>query len=281
MDRKEINAAIFQDTVKFADQSEQLRTAIGKTKRTQRLILAKDNISENGHDRDRNARIVVSGKRTLEAASAYKGKKTCILNFASATNPGGGVARGSSAQEESLCRCSTLYFCLDTPDMRRNFYEPHRRANNPLYNDDIIYSPDVVVVKTDTDRPERMNSNDWYCVNVITCAASNLRERPSNPMNPFSGNRAAKITETELEKLLERRVRRIFEAAAGDENDVLILGAFGCGAFRNPPRVTAKVFHKMTNEFRKKFEIVEFAVFHSSRETENFEVFRREFQGEM
>ena len=58
-------------------------------------------------------RIVVSQKRTFDAASEYKGMKTAVHNFASATNPGGGVVRGANAQEECLCRCSGLYFNLN------------------------------------------------------------------------------------------------------------------------------------------------------------------------
>lgn len=60
---------------------------------------------------DLEGRIVVSGKRTLEASEIYakQGKRVCVLNFASATNPGGDVVHGSSAQEEAICRCSTLY----------------------------------------------------------------------------------------------------------------------------------------------------------------------------
>ena len=135
MDRRAINAAIFQDTVEMVNHSDRLQANIAKTRAEQKLFRAGTDIPEGGSDRQREAKIVVSGKRTLEAASAYQGKKTCILNFASATNPGGGVVNGSSAQEESLCRCSTLYFCLNAPELKRDFYGPHRSAGNPLYNE--------------------------------------------------------------------------------------------------------------------------------------------------
>lgn len=277
MGRREINAEIFQDTTEFLNESEKLLTATAETRQKQKLILADQDILESESSYDRDADIIVSGKRTLEAASAYKDRKVCILNFASATNPGGGVVHGSSAQEESLCRCSTLYFCLDTPELMRDFYLPHRKVGNPLYNDDIIYSPDVYVIKTDTSFPDRMKENDWYQVNVITCAAPNLRERPSNAMNPNAGNKAAKITEQELRVLLETRVRRIFKLAAAEGNEVLILGAFGCGAFRNPPDVVADVFRQITGEFTRQFETIEYAVFHTDRETENYKAFKRAF----
>ena len=240
MGRREINVEIFQDTTEFLNESEKLLTATAETRRKQKLILADQDIPESGRHYEQAANVIVSGKRTLEAASAYKGKKVCILNFASATNPGGGVVHGSSAQEESLCRCSTLYFCLDTPELMRDFYLSHRQAGNPLYNDDIIYSPDVYVIKTDTSFPDWMKENDWYKVNVITCAAPNLRERPSNAMNPNAGNKAAKITNQELQALLEARIRRIFKVAAAERNEVLILGAFGCGAFRS--RIRWQIF---------------------------------------
>ena len=119
------------------------------------------------------AKVVVSRKRTLEAAEPYvrEGKKTCILNFASATNPGGGVTRGSSAQEECICRSSTLYPCLNTGALWNRFYGPHRKAGNPLYNDDCVYTPDVCVFREDTAIPELLQEEHWWNVNVLTCAA--------------------------------------------------------------------------------------------------------------
>ena len=275
MGRREINAEIFRDTTEFLNGSEELLSATVETRRKQKLILAGQEIPESDSYYEQDARVIVSGKRTLEAASAYKGKKICILNFASAISPGGGVVHGSSAQEESLCRCSTLYFCLETPELRRGFYLPHWKAGNSLYNDDLIYSPDVYVIKTDTSFPDRMNENDWYKVNVITCAAPNLKEWPGNVMNPDAGYPAAKITRQELHALLERRIRRIFQTAASEGNEVLILGAFGCGAFRNPPDVVADVFCQITGEFIRQFETIEYAVFHTDRETENYSAFKR------
>ena len=59
--------------------------------------------------------------------------------------------------------------------MMKGFYYPHRNAKNPINNADIIYTPDVTVFKTDTGRPKLMNEAEWYDVDVITCAAPNLR----------------------------------------------------------------------------------------------------------
>lgn len=277
MDRREKNAEIFRDTITFLNESERLKAAVSETRQRQKLFPAGQELSKPNDRYGQDADVIVSDKRTLQAASAYMGKKVCILNFASATNPGGGVARGSSAQEESLCRCSSLYPCLDTPELMRDFYWPHRRANQPLYNDDIIYSPGVYGIKTDTSVPERMKEEDWYRVNVISCAAPNLRERPSNAMNPNAGEKAVKITRRELHTLLESRIRRIFLVASAEENEVLILGAFGCGAFKNPPDVVADVFWQLTKEFVRQFETIEYAVYHTDRDAENYKAFQRAF----
>lgn len=129
--------------------------------------------------------VSVSRRRTLEAALLHleedPGARVAVLNFASATNPGGGVTRGSSAQEESVCRCSTLYPALDTPELWRAFYKFHRERRDVRYTDACIYTPGITIVKTDTARPERMERKDWRQVDVITCAAQTCVSAPTTP----------------------------------------------------------------------------------------------------
>ena len=223
------------------------------------------------------ARIVLSPKRTLEAAApyAYAGKKVCVLNFASATNPGGGVIKGSSAQEEAICRCSTLYPNLKAERVWEKFYAPHRRARDPLHNDDCIYTPGVVVFKSDVDYPQLLPEEKWYPVNVLTCAAPNLRERPSNEMNAGDGDAAVHISREDLQALHEKRMRRVLEIAWRKGNEVVILGAFGCGAFRNPPAVVAQAMKTVVQEYRMNFEIIEFAVYCGAQCDTNYRVFQQ------
>lgn len=273
--KRERNVEVFNDTLDVIKNSEKLTKSLEETLKNQKLILANEKIENKCNDRADDSKVVLSKKRTLEAASAYKGKKVCVLNFASATNPGGGVTRGSNAQEECICRCTDLYLCLNTDEFMDKFYGRHRKACNPIYNDDIIYSPDVDVIKTDTVDPKLMDENDWFKINVLTCAAPNLRVAPSNEMNPDSGDKPVKLSDEEYVKILESRVRKIFEVASSFNNDVLILGAFGCGAFQNPPHLVAKVFNEVMQDYIKKFEVIEYAVFCRDFETKNYDEFKK------
>ena len=278
IDRRTKNAEIFRDTERRYTTDQALVQAVRQSIESQVFISEKSAVAVPASSKTEKAKVIVSGKCSLEAAESYarQGKKVCVLNFASATNPGGGVVNGSSAQEECICRCTTLYPCLNSDQMWNVFYKPHRKSANPLYNNDCICTPNVCVFKSDTNFPEPLPKEDWWSVNILTCAAPNLRERPSNMMNPYAGNEAAKITPSELETLLTSRIRRIFEVAVSNENEVLILGAFGCGAFRNPPEIVARVFNNVMQDFLCYFETIEYAVYHTEREVENYEAFCKE-----
>ena len=202
---------------------------------------------------------------TPEAARDYKGKKVGVLNFADAVTPGGAVLYGASTQEEAICRCSTLYENISKDAMLEVFYQPHKLLN-VLYNDDIIYTPDVVVFKEDTSEANMLPKEEWYPVDVITCAAPYLGAIPKEERKM--------ISTFELMLIFSTRIERILEVAKKKGAEVLILGAFGCGAFANPPEIVAKVFKEALEIYGKYFESVEFAVYCAEEETRNYKVFK-------
>lgn len=273
MDRREMNRSIFQDTERMCKTDAELSAVTKISVANQRLIAEAEVIPTPELNIYKKANVVVSKKRTYEAAKAYKGNHVAVHNFASATNPGGGVVNGAGAQEECLCRCSNLYFCLNTPDMWGMFYTPHRAAHDPIHNDDIIYTPDIVVFKTDTDRPELMERDDWYIVDVITCAAPNLRETPSNRYNSGDGTRAVTPSNRELQVIHEKRLRRILDSAVINHADTVILGAFGCGAFCNEPQVVATAAANVVRDYMYAFKNIEFAVYCRPSDDSNYRVF--------
>ena len=270
------NIITFMDTEERCKKNARLKESLAKSISTQKLILEGDSIGDvNRSVYESEAKVVVSHKRTYEAASAYKDSRVVVHNFASATQPGGGVVNGANAQEECLCRVSTLYFCLNTPEMWDGFYTPHRAEHNPLHNDDVIFTPDVTVFKTDTAKPERMGESEWFDVDIITCAAPNLRENPSNQMNSGDGQNAVKLSYEEQVVLHEKRLRRILDVAVAAGEEVLILGAFGCGAFQNDPQAVAEAARNIMADYLHAFEIIEFAIYCSPRDEQNYGYFER------
>ncbi len=254
---------IFKDTQKIYQSDEELLKSIEYSLNFQKIILEDDKIDFSCLPRFKNqAKIKVTKSRTLEATSKYKGEKIGVLNFASFTHPGGGVAEGSKAQEESICRCSTLYPCISHSLAQKDFYHKHANTTN-LYNNDCIYTPDVKIFKKDKFYPELMNKEDWFEVDVITCAAPNLR-----------GNKG--FNEKELLKIFVERITRILQIAKNNNVDVLILGAFGCGAFKNPPEIVAEAFKIAIKPFLYDFKLIDFAIYSSSHDT-NYQIFKEKF----
>ncbi len=283
--RREGRIEVFRDTISRCKSDSRLRQAVRDSIAGQRLILEGDDIpdlpKESAFGED--VRCIVSRKRTFEAAQAYIGQRICVLNFASATNPGGGVTRGSSAQEECLCRCSTLYPCISAEDVKTGFHYSHRSMlksgdMNVLYNSDCIYTPGIIVLKSDTSLPRLLPEAQWYSVDVITCAAPNLRPVPGDPLNHGSDSRAVRITESELIILHEKRASRILDIAMAHRAETVIMGAFGCGAFRNPPSAVAAGIRKAVDRHRRDFRNIEFAIYCPPGDNCNYEAFREVFR---
>lgn len=273
---------IFENTVWMCENNQKLMDKIKNSMACNKVISEKnaDDILQNrahGHETGKEAKIIVSKKRSFEAASVYRGKHISVLNFASATNPGGGVTKGASAQEECLCRISTLYKCISASEITDAFHEKHRYAlktgeMDSLYNDDCIQTCDVTVFKSDTAKPALLSEKDWFDVDVISCAAPNLRY-----MSQHDKKWKKNVTDKKLFDIYKKRINHVLDIASCAKSDVIILGAFGCGAFANPPELVAKAMHVAIDEHKYDFETIELAIYCSPRDTLNYEVFAKEF----
>lgn len=274
MSSRQERIEIFEGTCRLCLHNPFLQNAIAASKAGQRIYWEGETIEYGAPRFAEPAAMHLSPKKTVEAAMPYAraGKRTCILNFASSVAPGGGVLTGEQAQEESICRVSTLYFALSDPETAGKFYDYHwelihKGQMNRRNRDDIVYTPGVVAVRDDANWEAMMEEKDWYEMDVITCAAPDVRQL-GDPAQ-FSPTLEA------LRVLHEIRWRCILAAAAKHEADVLILGAFGCGVFANPPELVVEAFNNVLPEFRNYFEAVEFAVYCRSKEDANYRAFSR------
>lgn len=266
--------AIFEDTRRFWQEDAALATALKDSLKGTVLYGADDYPPLPAQGPTRHGEVRVTRRRTFEAATAlrreFPDKKIAVLNFASAIRPGGGVTWGCTAQEECLCRCSTLYATLDQPWLWRDYYGANRARGDRRNTDACIYSPGVVICKTDERFPERLPREDFATVDVITCAAPDLREEPADWRDSEAGRER-------LYALHLSRTRHILHVAAVNGADLLVLGAFGCGAFRNDPDVVSSAIQAALPDYLGYFDAVEFAIYCGAGDTPNFTAFNRRF----
>lgn len=236
----------FQDTLRISNEilRKKTRASIKSNK------VYKENFISRKRDNSKNAVVSICGDTTFDAAKKYvQYGKTAVLSFANPEVPGGGVNNGALAQEECLCRSSNLYACISSKNVFGEYYGYHRCLENYFYSDRLIYTKNVIVFKNDDIVPQLMPEKDWFTVDVITCAAPYLAKRKYT-------NRKA------LKELFKTRIKNIFEASIHNKIDVLILGAFGCGAFKNPSDIVADAFHEVIieNNYDKCFKEIVFAI---------------------
>ena len=276
---KRMNMATFKDTENQYNTVPQLVESVKNTIHNQKIVLETDPLDIPKTEFDSFPAVSVTNFSTLGAAFNHRGEKTCILNFASFTMPGGGVAMGMHAQEESICLVSTLRACLQDKKCKKQYYDYHRTLELPEHNDDIIYSPDVTVFKhPDQLEPKMLKESDWLNVDILSCAAPSLSDHPSNKANPHCGTVPLRISRADLFEMLKKRYKRIFEVAHMEGTETLILGAFGCGVFKNPPELVAEAFKSVISEYGKWFKNIEFAIL-GSKSSENYTAFAEAFSG--
>jgi uncharacterized protein (TIGR02452 family) len=171
----------------------------------------------------RNESTLAGIERLLRESCA----PVAALNFASAYSPGGGFLNGSQAQEESLARSSGLYASLMQAG---EFYERNRRRSSPLHPDDVIFSPDCPVFRDDAGSL----LSEVHCAAFVSSAAPNAGAlKTSRPQDLHL-----------VQETLQRRAEYVLALMASQGYRHIVLGAWGCGVFRNDPKVVAEVLMK-------------------------------------
>ena len=253
---------VFQDTQKYIKENQYLAQETEKMIRATKIFPERyETTRVMGHYA---TRFSVTAETTFQAARRLKEHyvKVGVLNFANAVSPGGGVEYGARSQEEDLCRSSNLYSGLTISNAYRNFYQ-YNNYYDPYYSDRVIYTPNVTVFKS--EGPQYQYSNQWFQVDVLTCPAPNLN--------------GIEVTDfRELQEIYERRIRNILAVAEAHGIQTLVLGAFGCGVFSNPPDIMAKSFlNEIVNGIYKECfcEIVFAIKADTPQGARNFSVFQK------
>lgn len=207
-------------------------------------------------------KITVENITTLDAARRLIIEEFCpaVLNFASATHPGGGFLSGARAQEEYLARSSGLYACIrDNP-----MYAFHRSRSDPLYTNYAVYSPEVPVFRSDDgsllDKP--------YTVGIITSPAVNA-------------GRMVSQRKREIGPAMWLRILKVLFLGVHHGHEAIVLGAWGCGAFGNDGDEIAALFREaLEQNFKGAYRQVVFAILDWSREQRFIRPFQEAFPAE-
>ncbi|KAG5654659.1 hypothetical protein H0H81_009907 [Sphagnurus paluster] len=191
----------------------------------------------------------------LLASTVTDNDRIGILNFASATKPGGGFLNGARAQEESIARSSTLYPTLMT-DTAQRFYTLHKHnKKDGYYTHAMIYSPGVVLFRDDDGGWEEPVE-----VDVVTSPAVNAGVVRKSLM----GRLAAKGTEEKIERIMKERMGRILFLLEQQGAKHIVLGSFGTGVFQNDVGSVARIWAELLTvpgaRFKDRFTRVVFGV---------------------
>ena len=210
-----------------------------------------------------------------------------VLSFASAKHAGGGYLRGSSEQEDTIARLSSLVASLES-QAARDFYQEHRsfrkEDGSGLHDHSIVYSPGVVVFrkdqndslpnisaqKTDASRDDLGGGFiPPYTINIVSAVAVNAAAvRSKHTILPDD----EQVFEDGIRHAMKERMARVLRAFEAQGDKVLVLGAFGCGSSENKVDMVASIWAellvcgdtvdnvKKDARFKHSFERIVFAV---------------------
>ena len=192
-----------------------------------------------------------------------QGYNPAVLNMASRQNPGGGVVTGAGAQEEMLFRRTNLFRSLYqfAPYARQYGITPSRHQYPLDKNFGGVYTPDAICF--------RESEQNGYALmdSPVTLAFITVAGMSRPDLTP-----GGMIADRHVEGI-KNKIRTIFRIGLAHGHDALVLGALGCGAFRNPPRHVAKLFHEVMDEpeFSDRYKKIVFAILddHNAHQSHN------------
>ena len=233
-------------------------------------------IDHNTLKRYDNTTISVIDNDCLYAAEdlVKEGLKPAVLNMASFHTPGGGVERGSSAQEESIFRRTDIFRSLyQFHSVGENYHIKQLEERYPLeMHYGAIYTPNVTVFKSAENDGCKL-IKEPFLIDVITIAAVRKPELENGKLPAW------------VKDILKIKIRQMLDIALENGNDSMVLSAFGCGAYGTPPKEMARLFHEtLTSEkYKGAFKKIVFAIINlpSTNGTHNpegnFKPFKDEF----
>lgn len=206
-----------------------------------------------------------------------RGYNPAVLNMASRRNPGGGVVTGAGAQEETLFRRTNLFRSLYQFAPFAGMYGiKTSHYQYPLdRNFGGVYTPEAIYFRESEQKGYALLDNP-VSLSFITVAGMNRPDLTAEGM----------IADHHVEPI-KNKIRTIFRIGLAHGHDSLVLGALGCGAFRNPPRHVARLFHEVMDEleFKNKYRCIVFAILddHNAHQSHNpdgnYKPFADEFAG--
>lgn len=202
------------------------------------------------------AKVKVVNEDTLDTAMIMcedHELEPLILNMASETHPGGGVAKGNHAQEECLFRRTNYCNCVN------------KRDHYPIGPDEFVVTEEVTIVKNSDHA--WLSEDDQFVFNFIAMPAVRqpILKYIDEPDPVNTGNNRAVYKNLEELETMRQKIDLIFRYAVLEEYDSLLLGALGCGAFRNPPTEVVQLFQEAIEKYGIYFKEIWFAVLAEDR----------------
>ena len=201
-------------------------------------------------------KISVTNEDTYAAARRFE--NVLAMNFANAHQPGGGFRTGANAQEEALCRCSTLYRSI-TSAKAKEMYTYNNTHASRVESDYMLISGDVLVFRN--EHLELLEAP--FKTSVVTIPAPNRR------------GAAFFASSSLIEETFRRRIKIMILAAIERGYKNMVLGAWGCGAFGNKPSEVARYFKEIIADegYGRYFDDICFAIY-GSEDGRNISTFR-------